>query len=93
MIWIAFGRWNHSAGRWFVRRRLYWQGYRWTPFVRIKGRYKQIDTERADWKRWCLDAERALAEIAKETAPITNTHNQRMDGLLDSRRQKKNENI
>ena len=40
MIFIAFGRWNHSAGSWFIRERIYWRGYRWTPFVRVRWRYE-----------------------------------------------------
>lgn len=40
MIWIAFGRWNGSGGRWFCRQRIYWKGYKWTPFVRVRWRYR-----------------------------------------------------
>lgn len=39
MIFISFGRWSSSHGRWFTRERIYWKGYRWTPFVRISWRY------------------------------------------------------
>lgn len=40
MIFIAFGRWNHSAGRRFISERIWWKGYCWTPFVRVRKRYK-----------------------------------------------------
>ena len=47
MIFIAFGRWNHSAGRWLIRERIWWrtcplssQAYCWTPFVRVRWRYE-----------------------------------------------------
>lgn len=40
MIFIAFGRWSNAAGSWFFRERIWWRGYRWTPFVRIRWRYE-----------------------------------------------------
>lgn len=40
MIIINFGRWNHAAGRFFVLKRIYWKGYKWTPFCRVKKRYE-----------------------------------------------------
>lgn len=40
MIFIAFGRWSNAAGSWFIRERILWRGYRWTPFVRIRWRYE-----------------------------------------------------
>ncbi len=39
MIWIAFGRWNSSSGALFIRKRIYWHGSKWTPFVRVFWRY------------------------------------------------------
>lgn len=39
MIFIAFGRWNHSAGSWFVRERIYRHSC-WTPFVWVRWRYE-----------------------------------------------------
>jgi hypothetical protein len=39
MMFIAFGRWSNAAGRWFIRERIYWRGYRWMPFVRVRRRY------------------------------------------------------
>lgn len=44
MIWIAFGRWSHSAGRWFTRRRIYLKGYIWTPFVIVRWRYAEEES-------------------------------------------------
>jgi len=38
--------------------------------VRIKSKLRQIDTERADWKRWCLDAEWALGDAAEALAEM-----------------------
>lgn len=66
MIWISFGRWSLSSGRYIIQARIYRHGYKWTPFVRIKSKARQLDTERAGWKRWCLDAERALAETESD---------------------------
>lgn len=40
MIAIRFGRWSHAAGRWFVWDRIYWHGWRWTPFCRLSWRYR-----------------------------------------------------
>ncbi|WP_157109911.1 hypothetical protein [Thermanaeromonas toyohensis] len=37
MIWLNFGRWSSAAGR-FIYERIYINGWRWTPFVRIKRR-------------------------------------------------------
>lgn len=39
MIWLSFGRWSSAAGALFVRQRVYWNGHRWTPFVRVFWRY------------------------------------------------------
>ena len=38
MVLVALGRWNNAAGSWFVRERIYWRGYHWTPFVRVRWR-------------------------------------------------------
>jgi len=40
MIVINFGKWDNAAGRWFVRKRIYINGYKWTPFCKISRRYK-----------------------------------------------------
>ncbi len=42
MIWISFGKWNHSAGNFFVRERIYLKGYKWTPFVRVQLRHYKM---------------------------------------------------
>jgi hypothetical protein len=39
MILIRFGRWSHAAGRFFVWDRIYWKGWKWTPFCRVKRRH------------------------------------------------------
>lgn len=39
IIFVAFGRWSSASGRWFTRKRIYWRGYKWTPFVRVRWRY------------------------------------------------------
>ena len=40
MVTVAFGRWSDCAGRFFTLKRIYYKGYKWTPFCRIKKRYK-----------------------------------------------------
>jgi len=40
MIVISFGRWNSASGHSFVRTRIYWKGYKWTPFCHIRKRYE-----------------------------------------------------
>ena len=40
MIILSFGKWNRSAGRVFIRERIYRDGYKWMPFCRISLRYK-----------------------------------------------------
>ena len=40
MKMIRFGKWRSSAGRWFIWERIYWKGYRWTPFCSVRQRYK-----------------------------------------------------
>jgi len=40
MIIISFGKWFSSYGRWFVRERILFKGYIWTPFCKIKLRRK-----------------------------------------------------
>jgi hypothetical protein len=48
MIIIRFGRWNGGADSRFIYERIWWKGYKWTPFVRIRCRYAKsnglIDT-------------------------------------------------
>lgn len=39
MITLGFGRWSSASGRWFIRRRLYFGRYRWTPFCTLEWRY------------------------------------------------------
>jgi hypothetical protein len=39
MFWLSFGKWASFHGRLFNRRRLYLDGYRWTPVVWITPRY------------------------------------------------------
>ena len=36
---VALGRWSSASGRWFTRERIYWKGWKWTPFVRVRRRY------------------------------------------------------
>ena len=42
MIVLSLGRWNHAAGRWFIRERIWFRGYIWTPFCRIERRWKNM---------------------------------------------------
>jgi hypothetical protein len=36
---ISFGKWGHSGGYFFVRQRIYWRGWRWTPLCWAEKRY------------------------------------------------------
>lgn len=45
MWWIRFGRWSHAAMRVFTYDRYYRKGYIWTPFVKVKWRYKRTGLE------------------------------------------------
>ena len=38
MIWLSFGGWSYTSGRWLTQKRLYWRGYKWTPFVLVSKR-------------------------------------------------------
>lgn len=40
MPFVALGEWSSAHGRWFTRTRIYWKGYKWTPFVRVRWRYR-----------------------------------------------------
>ncbi len=40
MILLSFDTWNSAHGKRFTRERIYRHGWQWTPFVRIKWRYK-----------------------------------------------------
>lgn len=41
MIWINLGRFSHRGGRWLFWQRIYWRGWRWTPFCHVEKRYKK----------------------------------------------------
>lgn len=60
VIWLSFGRWAASAGRWLIWDRLYWRGYRWTPFCRVSLRHTKGE-------RWncpcCKQAEARITEL------------------------------
>lgn len=49
MIGFSFGRWNHAAGRAFIKDRIRIKGYIWTPFVRMRRRYEGVR------RRWACD--------------------------------------
>jgi len=40
MIFLSLGRWSTRHGCFLTRTRLYWRGWRWTPFCRFEKRYK-----------------------------------------------------
>jgi hypothetical protein len=40
MIWLSFANWHSSSGRFFTLTRIYSPGWRWTPFVRVRKRYR-----------------------------------------------------
>ena len=33
MLWVNFEKWSYAARRLFVWDRVYWNGYKWTPFI------------------------------------------------------------
>lgn len=39
MIILNFSKWNSKSTSLFIYKRLYWNGYKWTPFVQVSGRY------------------------------------------------------
>jgi hypothetical protein len=39
MFLVNFGRWGHAGGKWFAWERVYYKGYKWTPFVKVKKRH------------------------------------------------------
>ena len=39
MIWVSFKKWSNGGGAIFCYKRIYWKGYRWTPFIRVFWRY------------------------------------------------------
>jgi len=54
IIILNFGKWNSSHGRFFVATRIYWRGYRWTPFCWLQKRY---DTWFGYWRNEKLQRE------------------------------------
>ena len=38
MILLRFGRWYDAYGSHLVWHRIYWKGYRWTPFCHVRRR-------------------------------------------------------
>ena len=40
MYWLSFKKWDSSHGIFFVYERAYIRGYKWTPFIRVRKRYK-----------------------------------------------------
>jgi hypothetical protein len=50
MIFINFGKWDMSCQSFFRYKRIYIDGYKWTPFVRVYKRYdyKKIYNEYRD---------------------------------------------
>ncbi len=48
MIWINFGFWSGSSGRFFRMERIYREYGRWTPFVWVSKRYESFLGEDSD---------------------------------------------
>jgi len=40
MFWLNFGRWDRQGTAMFTITRVYWNGWKWTPLIYIKPRYK-----------------------------------------------------
>jgi hypothetical protein len=47
MFLIRFGKWSTCSTKWFIWHRIYWKG-KWTPFIKIKKRYKKQEEN----KKW-----------------------------------------
>ena len=55
MLWFAFGTWNTSYGRWFVRQRIWISGYIWTPFVWVRlRRPTTVVADKATAEKECI---------------------------------------
>ncbi len=59
MITINFGKWSHAAGFLFIKQRIYINGYKWTPFVKVSIRYKNKKMRR-DNILWGLGLKKVL---------------------------------
>ena len=46
MIWISFAKWSSSGTSMFVWERVYRNGYKWTPFIIARARYKAMGTRK-----------------------------------------------
>lgn len=42
---ISLGCWSLSSGRVFVHERIYYKGYKWTPFCKISWRYTKAQNK------------------------------------------------
>lgn len=52
MIWISFSKWSSRGGSLFLWKRIYWRGFKWTPFVVGTWRYlhwRYIEEVRPPW--------------------------------------------
>ena len=41
MIWLSLDRWSGAANRFFLMKRFYIRGYKWTPFIFVLPRFKR----------------------------------------------------
>jgi hypothetical protein len=55
MYWLNFGRWSSAAGRFFVARRVYLKGYKWTPLVRLSRRRANPLAARKTLLDWAVE--------------------------------------
>ena len=71
MYGIALGKWNTAAGRWFISKRIYLQGYKWTPFIKMKRRkYSDkvtIDVDKFEHLLNCMCNQKYIHEMNQET--------------------------
>ncbi len=43
MIIPSLGKWSTASGALFFRERIYWRGFKWTPFCWLTWRYKKYN--------------------------------------------------
>lgn len=41
MFWLNYKKWSSSHGNYFTAERIYLNGWKWSPFIWIKKRYKK----------------------------------------------------
>ena len=55
MLGISFSKWSSASGSLFIRKRIYWNGCKWTPFVRFFWRYCKKENKIFDGENYEFD--------------------------------------